>query len=62
MLAHKAEDEGIITVEGIAGGNYCLIHLFFFLFLIRSNVNCFNSCLIFYFILIAAKHIQVRSI
>lgn len=21
MLAHKAEDEGIITVEGIAGGN-----------------------------------------
>ena len=21
MLAHKAEDEGVITVEGIAGGN-----------------------------------------
>lgn len=21
MLAHKAEDEGIVTVEGIAGGN-----------------------------------------
>lgn len=25
MLAHKAEDEGIITVEGIAGGIYFLI-------------------------------------
>ena len=22
MLAHKAEDEGIITVEGICGGNF----------------------------------------
>ena len=22
MLAHKAEDEGIITVEGITGGNF----------------------------------------
>lgn len=32
MLAHKAEDEGIITVEGIAGGKSSLtfeIHSFF---------------------------------
>ena len=25
MLAHKAEDEGIITVEGIAGGKLIII-------------------------------------
>lgn len=27
MLAHKAEDEGIITVEGITGGNFYLMFL-----------------------------------
>lgn len=33
MLAHKAEDEGIITVEGIAGGKSYFKNILFFSYL-----------------------------
>lgn len=36
MLAHKAEEEGIITVEGIAGGNK--IHIYIYILCIADKL------------------------
>lgn len=47
MLAHKAEDEGIITVEGIAGGNYQSHFKYNSLF--HLNAKDINTNLLFFF-------------